>query len=488
MLKYTTATLDKTKIDFMAVPVCEDTLIHENPLLLQLINAATAWDEFSGEQKQQIILYAPLETKVQRCLFLGIGPQKKITAETLRGFAGRAVKAALKAKRESIVITVPSPQTVGLTPQTVVQAIMEGAFLANHIFDQYKEKSKNKILKEIALWVSPDISKPLKRLPFEVETICQGTLQTREWINTPSNDKVPIQFAAMVSNAADSGLKITVLSKDQLKQKKFGSLLAVAAGSSHPPCLVQMEYTPKKARKIIALVGKGVTFDTGGISLKPSAGMPDMKGDMAGAAAVAATLIAISRIKPDHRIIGILPLVENMPSGTATRPGDIVTSLTGKTVEIGNTDAEGRLILIDAMAYTVKKYKPDIMIDLATLTGACRIALGEKIAAVFSKDKSLRQAITTSGKAVFERCWAMPMPEDYKEMLKSDYADINNTSNTRYGGAITAALFLSEFVKETRWAHIDIAGPAYVKKSSDYCGPGGSGFGVRLLCDLIKKL
>jgi len=183
----------------------------------------------------------------------------------------------------------------------------------------------------------------------------------------------------------------------------------------------------------------------------------------------------------------VLPLVENMPSGSATRPGDIIKSYAGKTVEIGNTDAEGRLILIDAMAWAVKKYKPDVMVDLATLTGACVVALGEKIAGVFSPDDSLARAILASADRTHERCWRMPLPDDYKEYLKSDLADIANISNTRWGGAVTAALFLADFVGDTRWAHIDIAGPAYAKKAGPYCGAGGTGFGVRLLCDLLTN-
>ena len=187
---------------------------------------------------------------------------------------------------------------------------------------------------------------------------------------------------------------------------------------------------------------------------------------------MAATMIAISRLKPKYRVVGLMPLVENMPSGSAIRPGDIVRSFSGKTVEIGNTDAEGRLILIDAMAYAIKKYKPDTMIDLATLTGACVVGLGSKIAGVFSADKTLADAIAASGERTHERCWPMPLPEDYKELLKSELADISNMPSTRYGGAITAALFLSEFIGDTRWAHIDIAGPVFDKKGSDYCGPG----------------
>jgi leucyl aminopeptidase len=232
-------------------------------------------------------------------------------------------------------------------------------------------------------------------------------------------------------------------------------------------------------------VGKGVTFDSGGINLKSSGGLEGMKMDMAGAAAVAGTLLAVAGLQPKIGVIGVLPLVENMPSGTATRPGDIIRSYAGKTVEIGNTDAEGRLILIDAMAWAVKKYKPDVMVDLATLTGACVVALGEKIAGVFSPDDDLAGAILASAEKTHERCWRLPLPDDYKEYLKSDLADIANMSSSRWGGAITAALFLAEFVGATRWAHIDIAGAAYTKKDGAYCRAGGTGFGVRLLCDLL---
>ena len=274
----------------------------------------------------------------------------------------------------------------------------------------------------------------------------------------------------------------------ELKQKKFGAIIAVAAGSRNKPRMVILEHNPVKVKRTIAFVGKGVTFDSGGINLKPSASLADMKMDMSGAAAVAATLITAARLKLRLKLVGIIPIVENMPSGAASRPGDIIKSYDGKTVEIGNTDAEGRLILIDAISYAIKKYKPQTLIDLATLTGACVVALGEKIAGIFSYDDKLAENIILSGHKTHERCWRMPMPEDYKELIKSDFADLNNVGSTRYGGAITAALFLSEFVKDTSWAHIDIAGPAYAKKESSYCGVGGTGFGVRLLLDLMERL
>jgi leucyl aminopeptidase len=249
-----------------------------------------------------------------------------------------------------------------------------------------------------------------------------------------------------------------------------------------------LEYRPENAQKTIALVGKGITFDTGGINLKPGTSMDAMKCDMAGAAAVAAAVMALADLRYKYAVVAVIPMAENMPSGTATRPGDVIRTWSGKTVEIGNTDAEGRLILADAVSYAIQTYEPDILIDVATLTGACVVALGEKIAGVFSPDDSLAQAITEAGKKLHERCWRMPLPDDYKEMYKSKIADINNMSESRYGGAIIGALFIAEFVKDTRWAHIDIAGPAFASKESSYCREGGTGFGVRLLCEALEHV
>jgi leucyl aminopeptidase len=491
MLNFTSIVLGRSEVDFLLIPVCEDAEIHADKELLAMVAEAKALEEFQGEAKQQVTLYNLLDGRVRRCLFMGLGPRKKISAETLRAFAGRAVKAVMGAKRETLTVAVPLAKALDMAPQVLLQALAEGACLANHTFSRYKEKPKHEPLKTVSLLVSAAVAKQFAALPIRVQAICQAVCQAREWVSTPGNDKLPEHLGQAFSTAAArAGLKVRTLDQVQLKRHKFGALLAVAAGSAHPPCLVEIVYTPAKAvdAQTIVLVGKGVTFDTGGISIKPAAGMEAMKGDMAGAAAVVGAMLAIAKLKPKQRVIGITPIVENMPSGTATRPGDIVTSFAGKTVEIGNTDAEGRLILIDAMAYAIKKHKPDVLVDLATLTGACVIALGEKIAGVFSRDEGLTAAIQTAGETVHERCWPMPMPDDYKELLKSDLADLSNMSSSRYGGAITAALFLSEFTNGTRWAHIDIAGPGHAKKGSDYCGPGGTGFGVRLLCALIDRL
>jgi len=488
MLKLKTLDLHKEPISTLAVPVCEDKNIHAG-MLSKLVAQAKKIEEFNGKQSESLTLYQPTGTQAERVLFIGLGKHADLDLEKLRSFAGQAVTTGIKNGLKEIVIAAPDPKKISLLEKDVVAALLEGACLANHVFDRYKKEKKLKPLKNIFLQISAASARKLSRLPKRIQTICQGTLLARDWISTPSNDKTPAQLSrTFVNLARKAQLKTSVLNPKQLQQGKFGALLAVAAGSDNLPRLATLEYAPKNWKKTIVLVGKGVTFDSGGINLKPTGGLADMKIDMSGAAAVAATLLTVAKLKPRARVVGMMPLVENMVSGRATRPGDIIKSYAGKTVEIGNTDAEGRLILIDAMAYAMKKYKPDVMVDIATLTGACVVALGEKIAGLFTRDDALAETLLSAGEKTHERLWRMPLPADYLELMKSEFADLNNMSSTRWGGAITAALFLSEFTEGTRWAHVDIAGPAYQKKASDYCPAGGTGFGVRLFCDLIDNL
>lgn len=489
MITLTSKSIETSKMEMLAIPVCEDIQIHDDGPIQRLASQATALKEFNGKKEQQVTLYHPAGTKIQRCVSLGVGPQATLDTETLRAAAGKAVQTAITAKCRRLDIATPLAPSMAMEPRDVIIALMEGALLSNHIFDQYKKKSEKKPLRQITLVMPAAAARKYRKWIAPTTAVCQAATLAREWVNTPSNEKVPARFAGAIRTAAKGrGLQTSVWDNAQLKKKKMGALMAVAMGSSNPPRFVEMRYTAKGAKKTIVLVGKGVTFDTGGINLKPTAGLNTMKIDMSGAAAVAAAMTALHALKLKHRVVGIMPLVENMCSGKATRPGDIVTSYSGKTVEIGNTDAEGRLILIDAMAYAVEKYKPDVIIDIATLTGACVVALGDKIAGVFSPDDELARAILSSGEATHERCWRMPLPDDYKTLLKSELADINNLASSRSGGAITAALFLSEFVEDTRWAHIDIAGPAFDKKAGPYCSAGATGFGVRLLCDLLQQL
>ena len=489
MVHLKSADLKKQAVEILAIPVCEDKDIHDNPLIQAIVQKALAFREFSGKKDEAVTLYDLPDLKTQRVIVWGLGKAQKLDPEGLRAMAGRVVKSCIKKEMKSLWFAVPEPTRINLAMPTILTAVQEGALLGNHVFDKYKNEDKKPPLKQINFLVKPRIVKEMGHLSARVAAISEGTCLARDWVNTPSNDKTPEKFSRSIVNLAKKQrLKIQVLNESQLKQKKFGALLAVAAGSQCRPGLVLMEHKVPGAKKTVALVGKGVTFDSGGLNIKTGGSIADMKSDMAGAAAVAATLITAARLKTKVNIVGAVPIVENMPSGNATRPGDIIRSYAGKTVEIGNTDAEGRLILIDAMAYVAKKYKPQFMLDLATLTGSCVVALGEKIAGVFSNDDRLGDSIASAGEITHERCWQMPLPDDYKELLKSDFADINNMPSSRWGGAITAALFLKEFVGDTAWAHIDIAGPAYLKKENAYCGAGGTGFGVRLLMELLEQM
>lgn len=488
MLKLTSVNLKKEHTRTLIIPVCEDKTIHENKTILALIARAREQAAFKGAKGDDVRFYAPPEIKADQVTFLGLGSFGGISAESFRELAGTAVKKCIQMERTDLHLMVPPARKTGMETAVLLTALLEGACLGNHIFDRYKKEKKETPLTQITLVAPPAVVRDFDGLPARVATVCRGTILAREWVTIPANDKKPAQFSRLISEAAaKTGLNVNVLDEKTLRRKKFGALLAVGAGSTNRPRLLVLEHKPKGAKKTVALVGKGVTFDSGGINLKSSSGLDGMKMDMAGAAAVAATLITASRLNLDVHLVGVMPLVENMPSGDATRPGDIVRTFAGNTVEIGNTDAEGRLILVDAMAWAVKTYAPDVMVDLATLTGACVVALGERLAGVFSSDPTLAASLVQAGTTTGERCWHLPLPEDYREYLKSDVADLNNISSSRWGGAITAALFLSEFTKDTAWAHIDIAGPATLKKPTAYCGAGGTGYGVRLLCDWLAN-
>ena len=489
MLKIVPSDVSRAKMETLVIPVCEDRSIHDDKRIAALARRAGKMDEFSGEKKQKITFFDPGDIRADRAILIGMGKASSLDREGLRGAAGRGIQSALAGRLSRVCFCVPSEKKTGMPLADILEALMEGAFLANHVLGTYKREKKMKPLEEITMLVPAGREEELAGLAVRAEAVCGGTLLARDWINTPANYKPPATLAREIARSAgQERLKVTILDEKNLAGKKFGAMLAVAAGSAGRPRLVILEYTPAKAKKTIALVGKGVTFDSGGLNLKPGTSMETMKTDMAGAAAVAATLIAAARLGSDLNIVGLLPLVENMPSGTALRPGDIITAYGGKTIEVGNTDAEGRLILADAMAYALKTYKPDIMIDIATLTGACHVALGDKIAGVFTKDDALAGVISAAGEKTFERCWRLPLADDYKELLKSELADINNMSSSKGGGAITAALFLSEFTGGIPWAHIDIAGPARNGKAADYCPVGGSGFGVRLLCEVLESV
>ena len=397
MIRLKSIDFKKTKTDTLAIPVCEDQDILDG-ILKTLSTQAKKMAEFSGKAGEEVVLHKPDGVKADRVIFIGMGKLEKIDLESLRVFAGKAVKTCIQKKLTNMSLAAPAAKHLNMETGHILETLLEGAFLGNHRFDKYKKEKKLTPLKRIDLLTTPGNVKKQSAIVRKVKAVCAGTLQARDWVSTPSNDKRPGAFSRMlVREARKEKLRTRVLTDKDLRKGKYGAILAVGEGSQDKPRLVELVYSPRGAKQTIALIGKGVTFDTGGINLKPSGGIEDMKIDMSGAAAVAATLMAVARLKPKAKVVGIIPIVENMPSGTATRPGDVIKSYAGKSIEIGNTDAEGRLILIDAMEHALKRFKPDVMVDIATLTGACMVALGDKIAGVFSHDDDLANAIVRAG-------------------------------------------------------------------------------------------
>ena len=371
------------------------------------------------------------------------------------------------------------------------QTFVEGLMLGNYKFDKYMLSKKS--LKKLTVLLYADNEKLLKETINKVVFLMEGVNFTRELQNEPANSLRPSDIGFKVkSKLREAGIRVTIFDEKELKKRKMGGLLAVGQGSSNKSRLIVLNYRPrtkskgkKKIRKI-ALVGKGVTFDSGGISIKPANNMGEMKADMSGAALVAGSMLAAAKAKLPVEILGIIPAAENMVSGESMRPGDIVVTASGKSIEVDNTDAEGRIILADALDYASKQ-KPDTIIDFATLTGACVVALGSVASGLFTKNDKLAEALYKSGMNTYDRVWRMPMWDDYNKLIESKVADVNN-NGPRWAGAITAAKFLEHFVDEKiPWAHIDIAGPAFPNETNNYSKTYMTGYGVRLMFDYLAK-
>lgn len=481
--------LEKATNHAIVILATEDQPLYGDDRLSAMVATARARAGFGGRADQEVLLCEITRPAGAVAIVVGIGPAARVDAETLRAGVGRGIKMAMGKGWAKALVAVPAQERLAVDQGAALEAMMEGAFLANHVFDRYKSEKTKKPLDRIAFWTDKDTTADFKATARKAAIIGQSVVQARAWGNTAPNDKSPAQLAkAFVTEAKRHGLTAEVLDEAALRRNGFGALLAVAAGSHCRPCLVILSHRPKTAKKTVAIVGKGVTFDAGGLNLKTGRSMAEMKIDMAGAAAAVGAVVAAARLKLPIGVVAALPLVENMPSGRACRPGDIVTAVNGKTIEISDTDAEGRLILADTMAYTVARFKPEALIDLATLTGSCVVALGEKIAGLFTNDEDLAATILDAAQGAGERCWRLPMPEDYKELLKSEVADISNVGQDRWAGAILGALFLAHFAVGARWAHIDIAGPVWSKKETAYGGAGATGFAVRLMVAVLSRL
>ncbi len=368
---------------------------------------------------------------------------------------------------------------------TLPARIAFGMGLKSYSFDKYKTSKPVKKVNLVKFITNHYIT--TQNIYKEYNSILNGVNLARDLVNEPSNILTPSEFVSRIKNLSSPNLKIKILDQKKLSQLGMEALLAVSHGSRQDPYVAIIEYMPAKDQKPLLILGKGVTFDSGGISIKPSGGMDEMKGDMAGAATVVGLMKALDEKKPNLNVIGIVGLVENMTDGNAMRPGDIIRSMSGKTIEILNTDAEGRLVLADLATYSIKNYQPKAIIDLATLTGAILVALGQEMAGLFANDDNLAEQLIKSGEETGELLWRMPLGDKYMEMIKSKVADIKNVGG-RYAGAITAAEFIHAFVEDTPWAHIDIAGTSITSPKSDVNNSWASGFGVRLLCQYINDL
>jgi leucyl aminopeptidase len=377
------------------------------------------------------------------------------------------------------------PHLEGQAAEALAQAITEAAILSQYRYTRFRAEAKPSALKQLTLAVTQAQRAKAEQGVQQGSIIAAGVCLTRDLINGPSNLVTPTYLAGQARQLAKQlRLKCLVLSFEQLKRQGFGGIVAVSQGSDHPAQFIVLEYRPARAKHTIALVGKGVTFDTGGISLKPSAKMELMKYDMSGAAAVLGALHNAARLKLPVRVVGIVAATENMPSGKAQKPGDIYTSLSGKTVEVLNTDAEGRLILADCLHYA-KRYKPDVVVDLATLTGACVVALGTQAIGLMSNHDKAVERIQAAAERTHERVWRLPLWAEYADQLKSDVADIQNISKSGEAGTIMGGKFLEFFVGDMPWVHLDIASTAWTDSAKPYVPKGAVGIGVRLLTDLL---
>ncbi len=456
--------------------------------------------EFKAASGETLLLHRPAGLKADRLLIVGLGKVKKLSPAELRKAAGTAVRFARARTLSDIAIHFPEDRALsdehleGLHCLPAARAVVEGAVLADYDPDTYRTDRKDRSMQSISV-LAPSQQKATQdeiRSGFaEGEIVAAAQNFARTLVNEPGNVLTPTELgkrtAAMCEQA---GLQCEVHSTARLKELGMGAFLAVAQGSVEPPALIVMRYEPPAgvvSDKLIALVGKGITFDTGGISIKGAEGMDKMKYDMAGAAAMIGAMQAIAALQPGVRVISVICSAENMPSGTAYKPGDVLTAMSGKTIEVMNTDAEGRLVLADGLHYA-KTLGATHLIDAATLTGACVVALGKLNAGLFSNDDDVFEVFLQASREAGEHFWRLPCTDDYAELIKSSIADIMNTGVDRYGGAITAAMFLKEFAADTPWVHLDIAGQAWIDDARSYIAKGPSGVAVRSIVEWVRAL
>lgn len=434
--------------------------------------------DFKAKRKESILYY----DNESRLLFVGLGKKDNLELETLRKITSPIIQTCQKLKITSCAIHVPKTT---ITPEETIQALVEGLMLSDYEFDHYitQEDNKKTRLKEVT-FVVPSVTQKLKDTVQTAQVITHNACLARDLVNLSSYHANPESITKLAKQI--KGLSCTVIDHKKAEKLNMGLLLAVGQGSTYTPRLAILEYKGNpKSNETIALVGKGITFDSGGYNIKPTGFMETMKTDMHGSATVLYTIKALSELKIKKNIVAVLALAENMVSSHAYKPGDVFNSHQGLTVEVTNTDAEGRLVLADALSYVTKKYKPSQVIDVATLTGAASIALGKTVTATITNNEQMYTKLVTASKNTGEKVWQLPLYEEHKELLKSDIADIRNHHMEPQAGTIVGGAFLEKFINDTPWIHLDIGGTGRSDKPVDYISKGATGVGVRLLCTYI---
>jgi leucyl aminopeptidase len=454
-----------------------------DPAVQEAAATVVASGDVTGKMFEATLVHAPAKLKAKRLLLVGGGKANSFSNADLRRVAGAAAR-TLKGKNIRSFAFVAPPNS--LPAELAVRSIVEGLYIADFDSDTYKTDRKDQSLQTVNVLSGGDPGK-LQRAMDEGRILGESLNFTRDLVNEPSNRMTPTILGERASKmAAEVGLKCEVFGPDKIKELKMGAFLSVAQGSDEPPALIVLRYEPADATgPVLGLVGKGVTFDTGGISIKPADGMEKMKYDMAGGATMLGAMRAIALLKPKRKVIGIVCATENMPSGKAQKPGDVQIAMSGKAIEIINTDAEGRLVLADGLHYA-RQLGCTELIDAATLTGAVVVALGQINAGVFCNNDALYERFLKAQTTQGEKMWRMPLDEEYRELIRSNIADIIN-SGGRYGGAITAAMFLKEFVDDTPWIHLDIAGTTWIEDGKPWIAKGPSGIALRSIVEFARN-
>ena len=440
---------------------------------------------FSGKTGEAVALPTLGRLPAATLLLIGLGDRSKVDAEILRRATGSLVREARGAKHAVTTLA----EAVPADPAGAVRAVTEAALLAAYRFDKYKgsDNGRRPSLERLVIVTGEDDGGALQAAVAAGRARAAATNLARDLSNEPANNLHPEDLAAAAARAVEGkGVRISVKDERELAAEGFGGIVGVGQGASNPPRLIELSYEPEGARGRVVLVGKGITFDSGGLSLKTADGMETMKTDMSGAAAVIGAMSVLRTAGVQTKVIAFVPTTENMPGGRAIKPGDVLKIRNGKTVEVLNTDAEGRLILADGLSLAVEA-GVDAILDLATLTGACIVALGPKVAGLMGNHAGWVDHVGQAAARAGEDVWPLPLPEDYRKLIDSDVADVKNVSNGRYAGALTAGLFLREFVSGVPWAHLDIAGPARSEEDEGYVQKGGTGFGVRTLVEAVMS-